>query len=164
MSSSNMGRGGVIPGIPLLKGSNYGTWRIQCRMVLMRDGLWSIVNEDEIAPEGNNEAIRKFNDRRDKALSTIVMLVDPSLLYLLNDPVDPVIVWYTLADQFQKRTWANKLSLRRRLYNMKLKENHCVQDHIKSMTEIFQELSVIGDPIEEEDRVVHILASLPEEI
>jgi hypothetical protein len=132
-------------------------------MVLMRDGLWSIVNEDEIAPVEGNEAIRKFNIRRDKALSTIVMLVDSSLLYLLNDPVDPVVVWYTLADQFQKRTWANKLSLRRRLYNMKLKENHSVQEHIKTMTEIFQELSVIGDPIEEEDRVVHILASLPEE-
>ena len=28
--------------------------------------------------------------------------------------------------------------------------------------EVFQELEIIGDPIEEEDRVVHILASLPE--
>ena len=30
------------------------------------------------------------------------------------------------------------------------------------MTEIFDGLSVIGDPISEEDRVVHLLASLPE--
>ena len=57
--------------------------------------------------------------------------------------------------------WANKLALRRRLYGMKLKENHHIQDHIKSMMEIFEELSVIGDPMEEEDKVVHLLASLP---
>ena len=30
------------------------------------------------------------------------------------------------------------------------------------MTEIFEELSIMGDPIEEEDRVVHLLSSLPE--
>ena len=30
------------------------------------------------------------------------------------------------------------------------------------MMEIFQELSILGDPIKEEDRVVHLLASLPE--
>ena len=30
------------------------------------------------------------------------------------------------------------------------------------MTEIFDGLSVIADPMQEEDRVVHLLASLPE--
>ena len=36
-----------------------------------------------------------------------------------------------------------------------------MQDHVKAMTEVFDELSVVGDPIKEEDRVVHLLASLP---
>ena len=30
------------------------------------------------------------------------------------------------------------------------------------MTELFDELSIVGDPVSEEDRVVHLLASLPE--
>ena len=34
--------------------------------------------------------------------------------------------------------------------------------HIKSMTEIFNELAVIGAGMEEEDKVVTLLASLPE--
>ena len=37
-----------------------------------------------------------------------------------------------------------------------------MQDHIKSMTEVCDELSVIGEPVKEEDRVVYLLASLPE--
>ena len=37
-----------------------------------------------------------------------------------------------------------------------------MQEHIKEMTESFDELSVVGDPISKEDRVVHLLASLPE--
>ena len=27
-----------------LNGKNYSTWKVQCRMALMRDGLWDIVN------------------------------------------------------------------------------------------------------------------------
>ena len=34
--------------------------------------------------------------------------------------------------------------------------------HIKAMMEIFEWLSVVGDPVTEVDRVGHLLASLPE--
>ena len=33
--------------------------------------------------------------------------------------------------------------------------------HIRKMTEIFEELSVVEDPVSVEDKVVHLLASLP---
>ena len=100
--------------------------------------------------------------RRDRALAIIVLSVEPTLLYLIADPEDPTVVWKKLADQFQKKTWANKLELRRKLYSMRLKDGNSVQEHIKAMTEVFDSLSVVGDPIAEEDRVVHLLASLPE--
>ena len=151
----------VKTGMTPLNGSNYATWKIHCKMSLMKDGLWNIANGTEVAPE-DNDARRKFQIRSDRALALIVLSVEPSLLYLLGDPQDPAIVWKNLADQFQKKTWANKLALRRKLYALKLKENGNVQQHIKSMMEIFEELNIIGDPIEEEDRVVHLLASLPE--
>ena len=146
-----------------LKGSNYPTWKVQCRMALVKDGLWSIVNGTEAIPdEGDADARAKFVARRDRALALIVLSVEPSLLYLLGDPEDPVVVWKKLSDQFQKKTWANKLELRRRLYSLKLREGDSVQEHIRKMIEIFEELAVIGDPVTEEDRVVYLLASLPE--
>ena len=146
-----------------LNGANYPTWKVQCRMILMKYGVWKIVEGTEVAPPHENQvALNKFNERRDKALSTIVLAVDPSLLYLLGDPQDPVEVWRILSDQFQAKTWANKLTLRRKLFSLKLRENQSVHDHIKSMVEIFDELAVIGYPVEEEDRVVQILTSLPE--
>ena len=97
-----------------LNGKNYSTWKEQCRMALMRDGLWNIVNNKEkISTEGDKD-ILNFLSRRDRALATIVLSVDPSLLYLIVDPDDPLVVWNKLADQFQKKTWANKLAVRRR--------------------------------------------------
>ena len=45
---------------------------------------------------------------------------------------------------------------------MRLKEGESVQDHVKAITEIFNELLVIGDNIDDADRVVYLLASLPD--
>ena len=144
-----------------LNGSNYSTWKIQCRMALMKDGLWSLVDGPEVVPSQTEvEKYAEYVAKKNKALAIVVLSVEPPLLYLLGDPPDPVIVWNKLAAQFQKKTWANKLALRRKFYSLGLKENQSVQHHIKEMTEVFEELSIVGDPIKEEDRVVHLLASL----
>ena len=131
-------------------------------MVLMREGLWSIVSGTEQAPADEAENAAKFVARQDRALAPIVLSIEPSLQYLLGDPVDPVVVWRKLSNQFQKKTWANKLQLRKKLYSLKLKEGDSVQEHLRKLIEIFDELAVICSLVEEEDMVVHLLASLPE--
>ena len=70
-------------------------------------------------------------------MATILLFVtvDPTIFYLLGDPEDLVAVWKKLSDQFQKKNWANKLELRRRLYSLKLREGDLVQEHTKKMTE-----------------------------
>ena len=83
-------------------------------------------------------------------------------MYLLGDPVDTVAVWNKLEEQFQKKSWVNRLNLRRKLHSLRLKDGESVQDHVKTMLETFNELSIVGDAITDEDRVVYLLASLPE--
>ena len=73
-----------------------------------------------------------------------------------------MVVWRILADQFQGKTWANKLEVKQKLFSLRLVEGSLMQEHIKLMTEIYEELSVIGEAISEEDRLVYLLASLPE--
>ena len=149
----------VVP----LNGSNYPTWKIQCKMALMKEGLWKIVTGEEVAPTtGGAGEQAKFATRRDRALATIVLSIDTSLLYIISDPKDPVVVWGKLADQFEKKTWATRLDLRRKLHSLQLKDRESAQTHIKVMTEIFDALAVAGETVSEEDRVVYLLASLPE--
>lgn len=95
----------------------------------------------------------------------LLLSIEPSLLYLLGaNPEDPVVVCngVSLEIIFSGRHGANKLELRRKLYALRLKDGESVQEHIKKMTEIFENLSVIDDPVSDEDRVVHLLASLPD--
>ena len=120
-----------------LNGSNYPTWKVQCRMALMKEGLWAIVDGSETPPpENESDKYRKFVGRRDRALALIVLSIEPLLLYLIGDPEDPIKVWTKLADQFQKKTWANKLELRRKLYSLRLKEGDSVQNYVKVMTNL----------------------------
>ena len=122
-----------------LNGKNYPTWKVQCRMALMKDGLWGIVNGSERDPgESQVEAHKKFVSRRDRALALVVLAVEPSLLYLIGDPEDPVAVWNKLEGQFQKKTWANKLELRRKLYSLRLKDGESVHEHISDYDRNFR--------------------------
>ena len=149
----------VVP----LNGTNYATWKVQCKMALMKEGLWNIVQGTEEAPSVENaDTYSKFVGRRDRALAIVVLSIDPSLLYLIGEPDDPRRVWMKLSDQYLKKSWANKLELRRKLYSMKLKEGESVQEHIRKMTELFSALAEVDAPLSEEDRVVYLLASLPD--
>ena len=146
-----------------LNGKNFPKWKVQCRIALVKDSLWDIVRGTETLADGATaDARKKLVARRDRALAIIVLAVDPSLLYLLGEPENQGAVWTKLEEQFQRKTWANKLHLKRKLYALKLREGGSVNEHVKVMTEIFEALAVIGDAVSEEDRVVHLLASLPE--
>ena len=92
----------------------------------------------------------------------MVLSVDPSILYIIGNPEDPVVVWKKIANQYEKRTWARRLDLRRKLHSMKFKEGIFTQAQVKEMTELFDLLSVAAETVSEEDRVVHLLGSLPE--
>ena len=61
-------------------------------MALMREGLWQI-------------------DTGEEALATIILAVDPSLLYLIGKPENPVVIWRKLANQYVKKRWATRLDL-----------------------------------------------------
>ena len=152
----------TVAAVPL-NSSNYSTLKIQRKIALIKDGLRGIVNGTEMAPTEGTERQAAFVARKDKALVIIVLAVEPSLLYVIGaDPTDPVVVWKALADQFPHKTLANKLELKRKLFSMRLAERGSVQQHIKSLTEVCDELSVIGESVKEVDRVVYLLASLPE--
>ena len=145
-----------------LNGPNYITWKVPCKMALIKEGLWNVVTGNENAPENQGEKA-KYLLRRYHALATIVLSVYPTLLYLLGlDHENPTVVWKKLPDQFQKKAWVNKLAVRRKLYNLKLKEGQSMQKHVKMLTVIFDDLSIIGDALDKENQVVHLLASLPE--
>ncbi len=144
-----------------LVGENYATWKLQCQSTLMRDGLWELIDGSEVEPE-EAEPKLKYKGRRNKALGTIILTISTKLHYLLGTPTDPKVVWTILENQFQKKTWSNVLQRRRKLHSLKLAEGGSVQEHLKQITELMDELSIVDAPVKLEDRVMYLLESLPD--
>ena len=65
----------------LLTGENYATWKIQVKMCLIKDDLWGIVNGNIVAPTNAND-LAKHNIRKDRALATIVLSIDPRVKFV----------------------------------------------------------------------------------
>ena len=58
---------------------NYPTWKLQWSMLLIKDGLWNIVNGTEVlAEDANADTQQKFTERSDRALAVIVLTVTSS--------------------------------------------------------------------------------------
>ena len=70
----------VVP----LNNSNYCTWKIQCKMALIKDGLWGIVYGTEIVLLEGDEAWAKYAARCEKALAKIVLSMEPNLLGMIH--------------------------------------------------------------------------------
>ena len=132
----------IVVMIPL-NGNNYATWRIQCKMALMREGLWC----------WRRREICEICRSSWSALAIVVLSVEPNLLYLLGEPKDPAQVWKTFSDQFMKKSWGNKLELQRKLHSLRLNEGESVQEHNTTNDGTVQ-CAV------REDRVIYLLASL----
>ena len=60
-------------------------------MALMKEGLWNIVSKTENPPGSGSseEVVAKYKARMDRALATIILSIEPSLLYL-NQTAEPV--------------------------------------------------------------------------
>ncbi len=56
----------------------YATWRVQCQMSLMKEGLWGIVKGTEVALAAGYV---NYLSKRDRALAIVVLSVDSNLLF-----------------------------------------------------------------------------------
>ena len=130
-------------------------------MTLLRDNLFGIVDGSEKAPT-DEESKHSFKQRSDKALSIIVMAVDPELYYVLGDAEDPKVVWKKLEETFRKNSWSNKLHLLRKLYGARLQSGGSLKAHLKELEETARELALMGEDIKEDNKVAILLSSLPE--
>ena len=58
-----------------LNGTNHATWKVQCKIALIRDGVWNIVNGTEIVLDSRTEMglHAKYLSSKDRALVMIVL-------------------------------------------------------------------------------------------
>ena len=146
--------------IDKLDSNNWITWKFKIMHLLKAKGLWKYVDGSTEPPgeDADADVIAAFEDKSEKAFSTIVIAISTPQLYLVTSCVTPVDVLKAFTCHFQQATLANKVLLKKQYFRKEMTEGEL---HLKEMKELTDKLSSVGAPISHEDQVVTLLGSLP---
>ena len=70
-------------------------------------------------------------------------------------------LWDKLGTLYQSKSLVNKLFLRKKLYNMRMKYGDSVTEHLNAFNIVVSQLSSVDIKISNEDKCISLLCSLP---
>lgn len=148
--------------IEKLNSENYSTWKFQMKHMLLAKELWCVTDGTEVLnDDADGDETGAYNLKCQKALSTLVMSIEPSQLYLITTCETAEEAWLNLKEHFESDTLHNKLLLKKQYFRSEMSEGSSMKNHLKIMKELTDKLAAVGAPIGEEDQVVTLLGSLP---
>ena len=77
------------------------------------------------------------------------------------DITSPKKIWDKLEEQFMSKTLTRKLYLKQKLYVLKMQERSDLAEHINVFNQLNVDLVKVDMKIDEEDRAIILLCSLP---
>lgn len=150
----------ISPGISKLKGSsNYATWKMDMRGTLMRDGLWSAV--DQSARSGSDEE-RTLRDQR--AYGSIFVHLDQGPKLHIGDCITAKEAWDKLEKQYEAKTTNRRLFLLEQLFSNKLQPGGSIEEYINKFLDFSSQLAAIKKPVDDEMKACLLLMGLPESL
>ena len=142
-----------------LNGNNYADWSFQVKFYLIKEKLWDEYIS-KVKPENAGDA---WKTKDVEAQTAIVMLIEPSQFQYVQKCMTAREMWNALEDRYQPKTVTNKLSLFRKLMDMKFSDN--MDQYLESIVRTCDELRAIGAVHMASDEMVkaYMLCKLPPE-
>ena len=135
-----------LPDSQKLMGDNYQTWKVRCKLLLMKENTWKYTD-----PASNNRPVqgepKDVAQRRARALFSITMLCREDIFNTLADVTDPRIAWNTLKNKFKKVNNASRLMLLDKVNSVRLPDGGSMQEYLKKLQEIKMHLKGVGHTI-----------------
>eukprot|EP00253_Pinus_taeda_P020785 PITA_20785 len=112
-------------------------------------------------PTGVSDEEWKKLDR--KAKSTIRLCVSNSLLLNVSGEATKKALWEKLGTLYQSKSLVNKLCLRKKLYNLRMKDEDSVTEHLNAFNiVVVSQLASVYIKILDEDKCINLLCSPPD--
>lgn len=140
------------------------------QMILIDRGLWEYVDGSQPAPvlgvDANEAAQAKLVEWKKKdncAMAQIALTVGNGELVHIKGAKSSREAWLKLCSVHQAKGLAAKVFLRRRFFNIKLREGDSMQTHINNVKDLAEQLDAIGAAVNDNDVAMTLLSSLPEQ-
>jgi hypothetical protein len=99
-------------------------------------------------------------DQKEK--STIRLCLSDSVLLNVSEEATTKDLWEKLGKLYQSKSLVNKLFLRKKLYNVRMREGDSVEEHLNTFNTVVILLVSVEIKISDEDKCISLLCSLPD--
>jgi hypothetical protein len=128
--------------IEKFNGKSFELWKLKMEDLLVERDQWIAVDPGR-TPTGTSADDWKKMDR--KAKSTIRLCL-----------------WEKLGKLYQSKSLVNKLFLRKKLYNLRMRDGDSVAEHLNAFNTVVSQLISVDIKISDEDKCISLLCSLPD--
>jgi hypothetical protein len=97
-----------------------------------------------------------------KAKSTIRLCLSDSVLLNVSEEATTKDLWDKLGNLYKSKSLVNKLFMRKKLYNLRMRDGDLVADHLNAFNTVVSQLVSIEIKILDEDKCISLLCSLPD--
>jgi hypothetical protein len=111
-------------------------------------------------PTGNSTDVWNKLDR--KAKTTIQLCLSDSVLLNVSEEATAKDLWDNLGKLYQSKSLVNKLFMRNKLYNLRMKDGDSVGEHLNAFNNVVSQLVSTEIKISNEDKCINLLCSLPD--
>ncbi|CAJ2663689.1 unnamed protein product [Trifolium pratense] len=137
---------------------NFGLWQRRVKDLLAQQSLQKALRETKPADMDDID----WTEMKEKAAGLIRLCVSDEVMHHILDLTTPKEVWDKLESQYMEKSLMNKLYAKKRLYSLKMEEGSNLQQHVNVFQNILTDLTRLGVQMDDEDKAIILLCSLPE--
>ncbi|KAH9800550.1 Integrase catalytic domain-containing protein [Citrus sinensis] len=148
--------------------NDFYLWSLNMTAILNQQGLNSALDdeEDPMAKKEKGEGSLSFGGDQmtinNKAHSTIILYLSDEVLREVSKERTASGLWAKLKEMFLKKSLTKRLYMKRRLYTFSMKDGVTMKDHVDEFNKLILDLENVNIILEDEDRALILLSSLPE--
>lgn len=135
---------------------NWASWKFRMELLLVKEGLWTVVNE----PEPEN-VTASWTTKDASARATIGLALDDSQLSHVMGASSANDMWMKLKGHHERGSLTNKIHVLRKLCSVRLSEGGNMSNHLAEISGLVHRLHGMGEKLAEHWIVAILLSSLP---
>ena len=143
--------------IEKFNGQSFELWKLKMEDLLVDKDQWIAVDPGTKPTGVTDEEWQKL-DR--KAKSTIRLCISDSVLLNVSGEATTKALWVKLGTLYQSESLVNKLFLRKKEYNLRMKYGDSVIEHLNAFNIVVSQLLSIDIKVSDEDKCISFLCSL----
>jgi hypothetical protein len=143
--------------IEKFNGKSFELWKLKMEDLLVERDQWIMIDLGT-APIGTSTNDWKNLDH--KAKSTIRLCLSNSVLLNVSEEATTKDLWEKLGKLYQSKSLVNKIFLRNKLYNLRMRYGDSVAEHLNAFNIVVSQLVSVEIKILDEDKCISLLCSL----